>query len=71
MRSNFNTTQGLAWDQIAKERLGTEFRMHELLSANWKSRGVLLFSGDISVAVPEVASQATKSPAESLPPWKR
>ena len=71
MRSEIITTQGLAWDQIAKERLGIEFRMHELLAANWKSRGVLLFSGDIAVAVPETAGREPKSPVESRPPWKR
>jgi hypothetical protein len=65
------TVQGQAWDQLAKARLGTEFSMHKLLAANFKSRGVLLFSGDVSVNVPATEAEAAKSPTESLPPWKR
>lgn len=70
-KKTLTTTQGQAWDQLAKERLGTEFSMHKLLSANWQSRGVLLFSGDIAVTVPEQAAEAAKSPVASVPPWKR
>jgi len=63
------TTQGLAWDQIAKKKLGGEFQMHRLLAENWKARGVLLFSGDIEVDLP--AGVGAQSPVQSLPPWKK
>lgn len=75
MPSNVTTTittvQGQAWDQIAREKLGSEFSMHTLLAANWKNRGVVLFSGDIPVTVPTAEAEAAKSPAQSVPPWKR
>ena len=71
MHSNITTTQGLAWDQIAKEKLGSEFAMHKLLAANWQSRGVLLFSGDIPVTIPAAEVEAAKNPVRSIPPWKR
>lgn len=69
--ATITTTQGQAWDQVAREKLGTEFSMHKLLDANWKNRGVMLFSGDIPVTVPAAEAEAATSPAKSVPPWKR
>ena len=69
--SDATTTQGQAWDQLARERLGSEFAMHKLLAANWAGRGVLLFSGDIRLTVPEQDGQPEKNIRHSLPPWKR
>lgn len=65
------TVQGLAWDQIAKNKLGSEYAMHKVIAANLKARGVLLFSGDIEVAIPQTDEPRAKTPTESLPPWER
>lgn len=66
-RKPFTTTQGQAWDQVALERLGSEKQMSALLPVNPDEMDALLFSGEVSVAVPEVKPLAAKS----LPPWKR
>lgn len=65
------TVQGVAWDQIARERLGSEYAMHEIIARNLHLRGTLLFSGDIAVSVPEKTAETAKPPTESLPPWER
>lgn len=71
MPQKTSTIQGQAWDQIAKDRLGGEYAMHELLKANWQARGVLLFSGDIPLTVPDLPETQKKAATQSLPPWKR
>lgn len=63
------TTQGKAWDQLALESVGTEKRMPGIVKGNPEEADVLLFSGDVSVAVPTGAPSVPAT--ETLPPWER
>ena len=67
MSSKKLARQGIAWDQLALESLGGERRMGEILKVNISEMDALLFSGGISVAIPDVPEKAVKS----LPPWER
>ncbi len=55
------------WDQIALERYGDEAQMAALLPANTDEADALIFSGGVSLDVPEAQSRATRS----VPPWER
>ena len=69
MPSHIRTTQGHAWDQIAKTAYGSELRMDAVLSGNLKDADVLLFSGDTPLTLPEAPAEAPAT--ENLPPWER
>ena len=71
MPDTISTVQGQAWDMIAKDRLGGEFTMHRLMAENIDAMGVLLFSGDITLTLPDIQAREVKPLIESLPPWKR
>lgn len=62
------TTQGQAWDQLAKDAYGKETRLDRLLPENVDEMDTLLFGGDVRVAAPD-APQARKPSV--LPPWER
>ncbi len=61
------TTQGQAWDQIAKREYSQETMMGVLLPENVEHMDTLFFSGDVSVRTPDVQPERVKS----LPPWER
>ncbi len=67
MPSNFITTQGQAWDQVALKRYGSEKQMGSLLSANVDEIDALLFEGGIALEIPEIEPLRVKS----IPPWER
>lgn len=68
MPSTYVTKQGQAWDQIAREALGDERRMHLMLAANPAHRHTVFFSAGTELTVPEINIDRTP---ETLPPWKR
>lgn len=68
MPSKYTTRQGQAWDQIAKEALGSEKMMHHLIQANPEHRYTVFFSAGVKLEIPDV--EPGKKPKE-LPPWKR
>jgi hypothetical protein len=65
----YTTRQGQAWDQIAKETLGSEKYMHELIMANPVHRYTVFFSAGTVLAVPQIGTD--DNTPETLPPWKR
>ena len=67
MKTVYNTSQGQAWDQVAKEKSGSEKAMGQLLPVNRNEMDALLFAGEIELAVPQIQAQ----PVRSLPPWER
>lgn len=67
MPSKVTTSQGQAWDQIARAKYGHETQMGVILPANSDEADVLLHAGDAAVLVPDVAPKAIKA----LPPWER
>lgn len=67
MPSLRTASQGEAWDQIAKERYGSEKGMAVLLPANVEEMDALLLSGETPLDLPDVPVRA----AVSLPPWER
>jgi hypothetical protein len=62
-----STSQGQAWDQLAKERYGRETMLGVLLPENVEQMDSLLFSGETVVLLPDVQTER----ARSLPPWER
>lgn len=55
------------WDQVAKEKCGSEKAFHELLPVNAAEMDCLVFAGETLLDVPEMELPAMKS----LPPWER
>lgn len=68
MPDTYTTKQGQAWDQVAKEALGSEKLMHHMLQANPEHRLTVFFSAGTVLTVPKV--DRNQQP-ETLPPWKR
>jgi len=68
MPSTYTTKQGQAWDEVARDALGDERLMHELMRANPKHRYIVFFSAGTELTVPEVEQD---NRPENLPPWKR
>ncbi|MED1803023.1 tail protein X [Brevibacillus porteri] len=67
MTKTYNTIQGDMWDTIAYKTLGSEYHMTALIDAKPKHRETVIFSGGITLAIPEIAEPEP----ETLPPWKR
>lgn len=67
MSASHTTSQGEAWDQVAKERYGSEKDMAVLLPANPDEMDALLLSGETRLDVPDMPVRGTVS----LPPWER
>lgn len=67
MPSDIVTTQGLAWDNISRVKLGSEKLMGKLLPENIEDMDSLLFPGGTAVRVPDIELPASRS----LPPWER
>ncbi|WP_312523543.1 tail protein X [Anaerospora sp.] len=63
----YTTVLGDTWDMIAYKLYGNEHLMSVLIEANPQFQEIVLFSADMVIKVPEVATAATTS----LPPWKR
>lgn len=68
MPKTYTTKQGQAWDQIARDALGSEKLMHLLIRANPKHRYTVFFSAGAELKVPDVDSDQKP---KSLPPWKK
>jgi len=63
----YTTIQGDMWDGIAKKTLGSEYHMSDLIDANPVHRETVIFSANVILTIPEVATPTPKN----LPPWKR
>lgn len=63
----YTTVQGDMWDQIAFTTLGSEKYMTELMAANMRYKDVCVFSGGITLNIPDIARPKTAN----LPPWRR
>lgn len=61
--ASYVTKQGDTWDKIAYETLGSEYLLPLLLDANSKHRKVVIFSGGITLTIPDVdTSEVTERP---------
>ena len=67
MKSVYRSSQGQAWDQVAKEKYASEKSMGVLLPANSDEMDALLLGGETELQIPAVEIPAKKS----LPPWER
>jgi len=67
MPSRHITSQGEAWDQIAKARLGHETMAHHLMDANPAHRHVVIFPANVELIVPDVEQPTQEEP----PPWQQ
>jgi len=63
----YTTIQGDMWDGIAKKTLGSEYYMSNLIDANPDYRETVIFSANVRLVIPDVATPIPKK----LPPWKR
>lgn len=63
MANTYVTVQGDTWDKIAYETLGSEYLLPILLEANSAHREVYIFSGGITLNIPEIdTSEVTERP---------
>lgn len=65
--TTYRTVQGDTWDLIAYKKLGGTRFTDQLISANLKQAGTLLFPAGVTLRLPEVKEKTNGS----LPPWKR
>lgn len=66
-KRTYKTIQGDTWDGIAVKVYGDEKYMNDLLEANQTYREIIIFPANVSLSLPDVATQATSI----LPPWKK
>lgn len=71
MHSKIRTTQGQAWDQIAKASYGSEKLMDRLAADNADEADVLLFSGNTALRVPEVSAADARRSSVRPAPWEQ
>lgn len=64
---DYVTMQGDTFDILALDAYNDEFRAVDLIRANPRYAGVVVFEAGVTLHIP--ALQA--APPESLPPWKR
>ncbi len=68
MPSTYKTSQGDAWDSIARTVLGSEHLLHLLLDANPAHRSTLIFSAGVVLQIPDVSAVNVET---VTPPWRR
>jgi len=61
-----DTVQGQMWDMHAKEWLGKEHFMRDIVGINVEYADLLIFSGDIPIEI----DVSKKEPEQTLPPWE-
>lgn len=66
--STYTTIQGDMWDAIAYRLWSNETLFHKLMEANPQHRHVVIFPANVSLTVPEVATEQTTKAMD--PPWK-
>ncbi|WNF36404.1 tail protein X [Bacillaceae bacterium IKA-2] len=66
----YQTVSGDTWDFIAYKVYGKEKYANELVSANLNHVETVIFSGGITLNVPELDEESLDLD-EDLPPWKR
>ncbi|BBF42009.1 hypothetical protein lbkm_0691 [Lachnospiraceae bacterium KM106-2] len=62
------TVQGDTWDIIAREQLGDEKYIGQLIDCNLKYIDMVIFSAGVSLAIPEIDSEEEED--TDLPPWR-
>lgn len=68
MASTYQTKQGDTFDSIAFVQLGDEQYTKELMEANPGYLDVVIFSGGVSLTIPDIDNSETTS--SSTPPWR-
>lgn len=64
----YTTVQGDKWDSISYKVYGDCKYTDVLISANSEYRYIYIFSGGITLEIPEVEERIT---SDDLPPWKK
>lgn len=67
MLKTYTTVQGDYWDTIALDQLGSEYYLSELMEANRKYIGIVVFPAGIVLQIPDISPKTSLT----LPPWKR
>jgi len=65
--TTYTTIQGDTWDTISFRAYGSEYYMTDLIDANPAHRETVIFSANVTLIIPEIATPTT----QNLPPWKR
>lgn len=68
MSSTYKTKLGDTFDSIAFAQLGAEKYTKELMEANPGNLDVVIFSGGVSLVIPDIDRLDTTS--VSTPPWR-
>ena len=64
---DYVTMQGDTFDMLALDAYNDEFQAVELIRANPKYAGVVVFDAGTTLRIPYLKA----APPESLPPWKK
>jgi phage tail protein X len=68
MTQTYVTKQGDTFDSIAHHILGHRRYTRELMEANPQYLKVVIFSGNITLVIPDITKAVSKV---NLPPWRR
>ncbi|HBF38011.1 MAG TPA: phage tail protein [Firmicutes bacterium] len=68
MASTYNTKMGDTFDSIAFSLLGDEVYTKELMEANPGYLDVVIFSGGVTLVIPDIERSGTTS--SNTPPWR-
>ena len=71
MSKIYNSIQGDTWDKIAKEQLGSEYLMSELIVANLSLSHYAIMPADLQIVIPDINVSPRTIDPQLLPPWKR
>jgi phage tail protein X len=66
-KSTYTTVAGDTFDSIAHRILGNRRYIRELMAANPQYLNVVIFSGNITLVIPDITTTASKI---NLPPWR-
>ncbi|MVB11081.1 hypothetical protein CAFE_17830 [Caprobacter fermentans] len=64
---DYVTQEGDTFDMLALDAYNDEFRAEEIIRANPRYAGVVIFDAGVALRIPYLETAAP----ETLPPWKR
>lgn len=69
--TEYVTTEGERWDNIAWKAYGDANQMVRIIDANPTVAIYDVLPGGIRLSIPVISRPTVTTPAEKLPPWKR
>lgn len=67
----YKSIQGDTWDKIAKEQLGSEYLLSQLMEANLSLSHYGIMPSGLEIVIPDIDISPRTIDPQLLPPWKR